>query len=202
MQVLNNIPAFSVWKNYTFNVTNLRASMSKLSSGLRINMAGDDPAGLAISERLRAQARNTAAAAGNVENKINYLQTADSWLQKIHDILGSVYEADYVTVPTVSEAEAAYSTEKELPVMIRKLKDEMKQAAKELEFEKAAAFRCRPERSDDRERAVFPVLPEDHPWVPVHQVKTEFDQVCALRLRSCCMGGIGQCSNNFHTVKV
>jgi flagellin len=92
MQVYNNIPAFSVWKNYTFNVTNLRASMSKLSSGLRINSAGDDPAGLAISERLRAQARNTAAAAGNVENKINYLQTADSWLQKIHDILGRMAE--------------------------------------------------------------------------------------------------------------
>jgi len=92
MQVYNNIPAFSVWKNYTFNVTNLRSSMSKLSSGLRINSAGDDPAGLAMSERLRAQARNTAAAAGNVENKIGYLQTADSWLQKIHDIMGRMAE--------------------------------------------------------------------------------------------------------------
>src|SRR5512136_1063917 len=92
MQVYNNVPAFSVWKNYTYNVSNLRTSMSKLSSGLRINTAGDDPAGLAISERLRAQARNTAAAAGNVENKINYLQTADSWLQKIHDILGRMAE--------------------------------------------------------------------------------------------------------------
>jgi flagellin len=66
--------------------------MSKLSSGLRINFAGDDPAGLAISERLRAQYRNTAAAAMNVENKINYLQTADSWLQKIHDIMGRMAE--------------------------------------------------------------------------------------------------------------
>ena len=92
MQVYNNVPAFSVWKNYTFNVTNLRKSMSRLSSGLRINNAGDDPAGLAISERLRAQYRNSAAAASNVENKINYLQTADSWLQKIHDILGRMAE--------------------------------------------------------------------------------------------------------------
>ena len=92
MQVYNNIPAFSVWKNYTANVTNLRGSMSKLSSGLRINFAGDDPGGLAMSERLRAQYRNTAAAAMNVENKINYLQTADAWLQKIHDILGRMAE--------------------------------------------------------------------------------------------------------------
>jgi flagellin len=66
--------------------------MSKLSSGLRINTAGDDPAGLAMSERLRAQYRNTAAATMNVENKISYLQTADAWLQKIHDILGNMAE--------------------------------------------------------------------------------------------------------------
>ena len=92
MQVYNNIPAFSVWKSYTANITSLRKSMSRLSSGLRINMAGDDPAGLAMSERLRAQYRNSAAAAGNIENKINYLQTADSWLQKIHDILGRMAE--------------------------------------------------------------------------------------------------------------
>ncbi len=92
MQVYNNIPAFSVWKNYTANVTSLRSSMGKLASGLRINTAGDDPAGLAMSERLRAQYRNTAAAAANVENKINYLQTADSWMQKIHDMLGRMAE--------------------------------------------------------------------------------------------------------------
>jgi flagellin len=92
MQVYNNIPAFSVWKNYTENMTDLRKSMSKLSSGLRIVNAGDDPAGLAMSERLRTQYRNSAAAAQNVENKINYLQTADSWLQKVHDILGRMAE--------------------------------------------------------------------------------------------------------------
>ncbi|NCC51482.1 MAG: hypothetical protein EOM20_09735 [Spartobacteria bacterium] len=92
MQVYNNIPAFSVWKNYTANVTSLRKSMSKLSSGLRIVNAGDDPAGLAMSERLRTQYRNSAAAAQNVENKINYLQTADAWLQKVHDILGRMAE--------------------------------------------------------------------------------------------------------------
>jgi flagellin len=92
MQVFNNIPAFSVWRNYTFNVTSLRSSMAKLASGLKINNAGDDPAGLAMSERLRAQYRNTAAAAGNVENKLNYLQTADAWMQKIHDMLGRMAE--------------------------------------------------------------------------------------------------------------
>jgi flagellin len=92
MQVLNNASAFQVWKSYTQNVTNMRQSMSKLSSGLKIQTAADDPAGLAISERLRAQYRNSAQAAVNIENDIAYMQTADSWLQKVHDILGRMAE--------------------------------------------------------------------------------------------------------------
>ena len=92
MQVTNNVSAFNVWKNYSRNTQGLRDSMSKLSSGTRIQNAGDDPSGLAMSERLRVQTRNTSAAAGNVENKINYLQTADSWLQKVHDMLGRMSE--------------------------------------------------------------------------------------------------------------
>lgn len=92
MQINNNVSAFNVWKNYTSNVKGLRSSMSKLSSGNRITSAGDDPSGLAMSERLRAQTRNTAAAASNVENKLNYLQTADSWMQKIHDMMGRMGE--------------------------------------------------------------------------------------------------------------
>jgi flagellin len=92
MQVYNNAPAFSVWKNYSNSVQHMRKSMSKLSSGLAIETAGDDPAGLAMSERLRAQYRNSAAAAINIENQISYLQTSDSWLQKVHDIMGRMAE--------------------------------------------------------------------------------------------------------------
>ena len=92
MQVTNNVASFNVWRNYTSSVAGLRDSMSKLSSGSRIQNAGDDPSGLAMSERLRVQTRNTSAAAGNVENKLNYLQTADSWMQKIQDMLGRMGE--------------------------------------------------------------------------------------------------------------
>ena len=92
MQVYNNAPAFQVWKSYTLNVNNLRNSMSRLSSGLRIQSAVDDPAGLAISERMRAQIRNSPQAATNIENAISYMQTSDSWMQKIHDILGRMSE--------------------------------------------------------------------------------------------------------------
>jgi flagellin len=92
MQVLNNAPAFSVWKSYTSNVKNLRSSMSRLSSGMKIETAADDPAGLAISERMRSQARNSASAAQNIENAMSYAQTADSWMQKLHDIMGRMGE--------------------------------------------------------------------------------------------------------------
>jgi flagellin len=92
MQVLNNAPAFAVWNSYAKNVTNLRGSMSRLSSGLKIESAADDPAGLAVSERLRAQARGSAAAAQNIENDLSYMQTADSWMQKIHDLMGRMGE--------------------------------------------------------------------------------------------------------------
>ncbi len=92
MQVYNNAPAFSVWRSYVFNVAGMRKSMSRLSSGLKVENAGDDPAGLAISERFRAQYRGSAAAADNIENAIAFLQTADSWLQKVHDILGRMEE--------------------------------------------------------------------------------------------------------------
>ena len=92
MQVFNNAPAFTVWRSYSQNVSGLRRSMGKLSSGLRIQTAADDPGGLAMSERFRSQYRNAEAAAGNVENKISYIQTADSWLQKVHDIMGRMSE--------------------------------------------------------------------------------------------------------------
>jgi flagellin len=92
MQVLNNAPAYTVWKTYTKNVSLMRNSMSKLSSGVGIESAGDDPAGLAMSERMRAQYRNSVAASGTIENAVSYFQTADSWLQKIHDILGRMAE--------------------------------------------------------------------------------------------------------------
>jgi excinuclease ABC subunit B len=67
--------------------------------------------------------------------------TPESIKKGIHDILASVYEADYVTVPVISKGREIIASEEEVPVMIRKLKEEMKEAAKNLEFEKAAELR-------------------------------------------------------------
>ena len=92
MQVYNNVPAFGVWVNYTNSVENMRSSMSRMSSGLRIMSAGDDPAGLAMSERMRSQIRNSSMAAQNIQNQLAYVRTADSWMQKIHDLLHRMAE--------------------------------------------------------------------------------------------------------------
>ena len=99
----------------------------------------------AVTEAIRAcldvtQRRRKIQSRYNEEHGI----TPESIKTVIHEVLRSVYEADYLTVPiAVSEEEAAYASEKELPVMIRKLKEEMRQAAKALEFEKAAVLRDR-----------------------------------------------------------
>lgn len=92
MQLFNNIPAFGVWNNYTQSVQRMRDAMEKLSSGSRIRFAGDDPAGLAMSERMRAQIRNASSASQNIQNQMSYLRTGDSWLQKVQDILGRMSE--------------------------------------------------------------------------------------------------------------
>jgi len=73
----------------------------------------------------------------NEENHI----TPETIRKGIRDILGSVYETDYLTVPAVSEKAVPYDTAEELPDLIRRLTSEMKQAARDLEFEKAAAIR-------------------------------------------------------------
>jgi excinuclease ABC subunit B len=67
--------------------------------------------------------------------------TPESIKKSISQVLTSIYEADYVTVPVVSEGPAVYRSEDELPAMIRRLKEEMKAAARDLAFERAAEIR-------------------------------------------------------------
>ncbi len=55
MRIQHNIPAMSAYRNYTNNVSAVNKNLEKLSSGYKINRAGDDAAGLAISEKMRAQ---------------------------------------------------------------------------------------------------------------------------------------------------
>jgi flagellin len=90
MRINNNSAAFNVWTSYTQNVSNMKGSMAKLSTGVISNT--DDPAGIGISERMRAQYGGTAMARQNTENSISLLQTADAWLQKVNDQVSRMKE--------------------------------------------------------------------------------------------------------------
>src|SRR5919205_112589 len=92
LRVNSNVEAFNAHRNLTQTSTGLSKSMEKLSSGLRINRAADDAAGLAISEGMRAQIRGTAQAARNAQDGISLVQTAEGALNEMHSILQRVRE--------------------------------------------------------------------------------------------------------------
>jgi excinuclease ABC subunit B len=71
--------------------------------------------------------------------------------KSVRNILASIYEADYFTIPTVSDVEEGYVSLKEIPMMIQKLKKEMKEAASRLEFERAADLRDKIHRLEEME---------------------------------------------------
>ena len=71
--------------------------------------------------------------------------------KSVRNIMGSIYEADYLTIPAVSDVEEPYVSVKEIPTMIQKLKKEMKEAASHLEFERAAEIRDRIQRLEEME---------------------------------------------------
>ena len=87
MRINHNISAMNANRNLGTNVNALGKSMEKLSSGLRINRAGDDAAGLSISEKMRAQINGLDQASTNSEDAISMIQTAEGALNETHSIL-------------------------------------------------------------------------------------------------------------------
>ena len=80
LRINNNIEAFNAHRQLVANSTKLSGSMERLSSGLRINRAADDAAGLAISERLRAQSTGLGQAQRNAQDAVSMVQTAEGSL--------------------------------------------------------------------------------------------------------------------------
>lgn len=92
MRINNNIMAMNTHRQYSINNNNVSKSTEKLSSGFRINKAGDDAAGLAISEKMRAQIRGLNMASKNSEDAISMVQTAEGALSETHAILQRMRE--------------------------------------------------------------------------------------------------------------
>ena len=87
MRIQHNIMAMNAYRNYNNNTSALSKNLEKLSSGYKINRAGDDAAGLAISEKMRAQITGLQAATKNVKDGVSLVKTAEGAMQEIHDML-------------------------------------------------------------------------------------------------------------------
>lgn len=90
MQINTNLAANNTYRNLNSTQNDLSKSLEKLSSGLRINRAADDAAGLAISEGLRSQVGGLTVAARNAQDGISVVQTAEGGLTEVHSILQRV----------------------------------------------------------------------------------------------------------------
>ena len=92
MRINNNIMALNAHRQLGVNQANSSKSMERLSSGMRINRAGDDAAGLAISEKMRGQIRGLKQASRNSQDAISLIQTAEGALNETHAILQRMRE--------------------------------------------------------------------------------------------------------------
>jgi flagellin len=92
MRIQHNIMAMNAYRNYTNNVSAMKSNLEKLSSGYKINRAGDDAAGLAISEKMRAQITGLQTAQKNAKDGISLVQTAEGALTEVHDMLNRMVE--------------------------------------------------------------------------------------------------------------
>lgn len=92
MIVYHNLPALKIYNSISKNQTNTTKSLEKLSSGLRINKAGDDAAGLAISEKMRGQIRGLTQASRNAQDAISLIQTSEGALQETHSLVQRMRE--------------------------------------------------------------------------------------------------------------
>ncbi|MCL1699936.1 flagellin [Lysinibacillus sp. Bpr_S20] len=92
MRIQHNISALNTHRNLSFNNTEASKNLEKLSSGYKINRAGDDAAGLAISEKMRGQIRGLDMATKNAQDSISLIQTAEGALNETHAILQRMRE--------------------------------------------------------------------------------------------------------------
>jgi flagellin len=120
------------YANRQLGIQNAEVSrnIEKLSSGMRINKAGDDASGLAVSEKLRGQIRGLNQAQKNIENGVSFIQTTEGYLQETQDILHRVREL------SVQSANGVYTDEDRLQIQVEvsQLVDEVNRIASHAQF--------------------------------------------------------------------
>jgi flagellin len=130
MRINHNIAALNTYRQLTTNTTNTSKSLEKLSAGLRINRAGDDAAGLAISEKMRGQIRGLGQASRNAQDGISLIQTAEGALNETHSILQRMRELAVQSATDTNTKEDRFEIQKE----INELAAEITRIAETTEF--------------------------------------------------------------------
>ena len=131
MRIQHNIAALNSYRNLTGNNNAVSKNLEKLSSGYRINRAGDDAAGLAISEKMRAQITGLNTAQKNAQDGVSLVQTAEGALTEVHSMLNRMVElADQSANGTYDNAVDRANLQKE----IKSLKDEINRIADSTNF--------------------------------------------------------------------
>ena len=136
MRIQHNITALNAHRNLTNNNSSVGKSLEKLSSGYRINRAGDDAAGLAISEKMRAQITGLATAQKNANDGISLVQTAEGALTEVHSMLNRMVEL------ATQSANGTYSTanRQEMQKEIKRLNEEIDRISNTANFNGTKLF--------------------------------------------------------------
>jgi len=132
MRVYHNIPALFTYNALNSTNESLQKSINKLSTGLRINTAADDAAGLAISEKMRAQVRGLDMAVRNAQDGISMIQTAEGALNETHSILQRMRE---LAVQAANDTLTA-NDRQVIQLEIDQLKEEVDRIASTTQFNK------------------------------------------------------------------
>jgi len=121
MRINHNVAALNTYRQLTANLVNTSKSLEKLSSGLRINRAGDDAAGLAISEKMRGQIRGLEQASRNAQDGISLIQTAEGALNEVHAILNRMRELAVQSANDTMTADDRAEIQKEVTNLIEEI---------------------------------------------------------------------------------
>jgi len=121
MIINHNISALNTYRQLTVNNTAVGKALEKLSSGLRINRAGDDAAGLAISEKMRGQIRGLEMASKNAQDGISLIQTAEGALNEVHSILQRMRELAVQAANDTNTTDDRAELQKEIDQLISEI---------------------------------------------------------------------------------
>jgi flagellin len=130
MIINHNMSSINANNVLKFKVKDVTQSMEKLASGLRINRAGDDASGLAVSEKMRSQIRGLLQAEQNIENGVSFIQATEGYLQESQDIIHRIREL------AIQTSNGIYSAEDRMQVQVEvnQLVDEVNRIASHAQF--------------------------------------------------------------------